>query len=390
MRYTSCYMALKKLVLLSTCLTVLALSCGVRPALATCGPGDINNDCTVNIYDFQVLIQHFQLTSADPEFYAPADLDQDGVIDILDFAVLISNFTNVYPTPTPLPPSATPTQFPPTLTPTTAPTPTPNSNAVYPSDTAVTTNWRQWKINLPDGSEVKNLIDFKDDDYFYVNGSGTGVIFKAPILSNNGTTPNSSYIRSELREREPDGSKDVYWTTAGKHVLYVKQKINHLPINKPHLVASQIHGCKSCGGDVGSVDDSAVLRLEGTHLFISFNGGKEMTGSNGQKVSRQNVTITRSYQLGTVHEFIMEIVNDEHRFYYSEDGKLESAYTTGNASQYLVKDGTQTVLLDLPYKQAYFKAGNYTQSNKDTEGSDTGKPNNYGEVELFKLWVRHN
>ncbi|MGR5094487.1 polysaccharide lyase family 7 protein [Vibrio maritimus] len=247
----------------------------------------------------------------------------------------------------------------------------PVGDAEFPSD--LMSNYNQWKITYPDGTEDKTLYQ-ESNEYFYVNDDRNGIVFRAPVRSNNGTTPNSSYIRSELREREADGSSDIYWTTTGKHVVYAKQAITHLPIVKDHLVATQIHGNKEAG-----IDDSLVLRLEGSHLFLSFNGG----------VLRDDLTIKTNYSLGTIHEVMFEVIDGKHYVYYSEDGNLGSAYASGNASQYLVKDGSSNVLMDLDYGDAYFKIGNYTQSNPEKEGSYTDDPDNYGEVVVYDFWVSH-
>ncbi|QWX84731.1 polysaccharide lyase family 7 protein [Cellulophaga sp. HaHaR_3_176] len=235
-------------------------------------------------------------------------------------------------------------------------------------------NCNQWKITYPDGEEDKTLCEEPNNEYFFVNDDESGIVFKAPIRSNNGTTPNSSYIRSELRERTEDGGSDMYWTTNGKHVIYVKQAITHLPINKNHLVATQIHGDKEAG-----IDDAMVLRLEGSDLFLSFNGNK----------LRSNVAISSNYSLGTIHEVIFEVIDDKHYCYYSEDGNLKSSYEDGNASSYLVEDNGNPVLMDLYYDESYFKIGNYTQSNAEEEGSDTGLEANYGEVVVYDFYVNH-
>lgn len=248
----------------------------------------------------------------------------------------------------------------------------PTGPVEYPSD--LMRNFDQWKITFPDGEEVKQLENVSNE-YFYVNDAKDGIVFFAPVRDSNGTTPNSKYIRSELRERTADGSKDIYWTTDGTHVVYAKQAITHLPIVKPHLVATQIHGNKDEG-----IDDALVLRLEEEHLFLSFNGGK----------LRSDVTVKTDYQLGTVHEVIFEVINGKHYVYYSEDGNLMDAYTSGNASQYLVKDGSNNHVMDLSYGESYFKVGNYTQSNADKEGSYTDHPDNYGEVIVYDFWVDHN
>lgn len=248
----------------------------------------------------------------------------------------------------------------------------PLGDAKLPSD--LMNNCKQWKITYPTGEEDKTLCDESNNEFFFVNEDKNGLVFRAPIRSDNGTTKNSSYIRSELRERTQDGKSDIYWTTDGKHVIYVAQAITHLPKVKSHLVATQIHGNKSDG-----IDDSMVLRLEEEHLFLSFNGGK----------LRSNLTIKNDYKLGQPHEVIFEVIDGKHYCYYSEDGNLKKAYESGNASQYLVKDGSSTVLMDLNYDQTYFKIGNYTQSNPDKEGSATNDADNYGEVVVYDFFVNH-
>jgi hypothetical protein len=235
-------------------------------------------------------------------------------------------------------------------------------------------NCNQWKITYPTGDEDKTLCNEANNEYFYVNDTGDAIVFRAPIRSDNGTTPNSSNIRSELREREENGSADIYWTTEGRHMVYVKQAISHLPINKPHLVATQIHGNKEDG-----IDDSMVMRLENSHLFLSFNGGK----------LRDNITIKSDYSLGDIHEVIFLVVDGKHYCYYSEDGHLLNAFNTGSAASYLVKDGSNDYVMDLSYDQSYFKIGNYTQSNADEEGDDTDNIENYGEVLVYDFSVAH-
>jgi hypothetical protein len=246
-------------------------------------------------------------------------------------------------------------------------------NGLIPAD--LMENCNQWKITYPTGEEDKTLCDEPNNEFFYVNDAQDAIVFYAPIRSDNGTTPNSSNIRSELRERVADGSVDIYWTTEGSHMVYVKQAITHLPINKPHLVATQIHGNKDDG-----IDDAMVMRLEDNHLFLSFNGGK----------LRSDVTIKNDYTLGTIHEVIFIVVDGKHYCYYSEDGNLLDAYNNGNASQYLIKADGNDYVMDKNYDESYFKVGNYTQSNADEEGEDTDDPENYGEVLVYNFFVEHD
>ncbi|MBP8794148.1 MAG: polysaccharide lyase family 7 protein, partial [Lutibacter sp.] len=249
----------------------------------------------------------------------------------------------------------------------------PAAAQVVPSD--LMTNCKQWKITYPTGVEDKTLCGEPNNEFFYLNDAKNAIVFRAPIRSDNGTTPKSSNIRSELRERVADGSADIYWTTAGSHMIYVKQAITHLPIKNPKLVATQIHGNKDAG-----IDDSMVMRLENSHLFLSFNGGK----------LRSNVTIKTNYTLGTIHEVIFKVVEGKHYCYYSEDGNLLTAYNSNNAASYLVKADGNDYVMDLNYDQSYFKVGNYTQSNSDEEGSFTNDPTNYGEVLVYNFLVKHD
>ena len=232
----------------------------------------------------------------------------------------------------------------------------------------------QWKITYPTGEEDKTLCGEANNEFYYVNPAGDGIVFKTPVRNNNGTTPNSTNIRSELREREVDGGADVYWTTEGYHAIYVKQAFTHLPINKDEVVGTQIHGNKAAG-----IDDAVVLRLHDKELYLSFNGN----------VLRPDLTISTNYTLGTIHEVIFEVIDDKHYVYYSEDGNLKSAFQSGNASSYLVKDNGNAVLMDIYYGESYFKVGNYTQSNPTEEGDDTDDPNNYGEVVVYDMYVDH-
>lgn len=78
---------------------------------------------------------------------------------------------------------------------------------VVPSD--LMDNCNQWKITYPTGEEDKTLCGEPNNEFFYVNDSEDAIVFYAPIRSDNDTTPNSSYVRSELRERVQDGSVDM-------------------------------------------------------------------------------------------------------------------------------------------------------------------------------------
>ena len=237
-------------------------------------------------------------------------------------------------------------------------------------------NCDQWKITWIDGSEQKQLCT-QDEVNGQYEVDGDALVFTVDLYGDLGTTSGATkYSRSELREREEDGGSDIYWTTTGDHAMYIDEAITQKPNGKDHVVAGQIHGNKDDG-----IDDSMVVRLEGDHLFISFNGGN----------LREDVTIKRGYNLGDRFEVIFRIINGRHYCYYSEDGNLKTAYNNGNANGYLISDGGSTTLLNLNYDETYFKVGNYCQSNEEEESDrgTWGSSDNKCEVKVYGFDVNH-
>jgi hypothetical protein len=124
-------------------------------------------------------------------------------------------------------------------------------------------NLGPWKLTLPIGSKGKpteirqpTLNTWRDPDYFYVNGTNDGVVFRCP--GTGVTTSNSGNPRTELREMTADGSDEADWSPAsGTHTLTIVQRI----IAAPHpVVVGQVHG-----GD----DDVCVFRYQGGILYAT-------------------------------------------------------------------------------------------------------------------------
>lgn len=306
-------------------------------------------------------------TVMDANFNYPGTtyISTDMAVTVFDYAVWIQGYLAEQnnPTTTPIPtntltvaPTSPPTVLPTTITPT-APvsTPTSGQGAQYPAQVLNLTNW---KITIPfDGSdsdsnadEIKQpaLSTYKDPNYFFVSPAGNSVIFRAH--AGGATTSGSGYPRSELRERINNGTADAAWSAgSGKHTMLIDQKVNKLPVVKPHLVVGQIHG--------GS-DDLTVFRLEGTKLFIDING------SDGP-------VLTNNYQLGTRFTVKFEVENNKVKYYYN--GNLVPFTLNTNVSG------------------AYFKAGAYTQSSCQGAKKVPGEScDAYGEVEIFDVQVTHN
>lgn len=214
---------------------------------------------------------------------------------------------------------------------------------------------KNWKITLPvddpdqPGEQPLDVVQPRLNRYvlppwFVVARGCHGVQFRNAV--NGMHTPNSSYARSELREMTNNGTTEANWSpTAGTHTMVVDQAIEHLPNDKPHVVAGQIHD--------GS-DDVTVFRLEGTNLYLT-------DGDN-----THHKLITDNYVLGTRFQAKFTV----------RDGRIDAYY-----------NGVWQTTLPATFEGAYFKAGAYTQAN--CTNSAPCDETNYGQVTIYRLTVRH-
>lgn len=235
---------------------------------------------------------------------------------------------------------------------------------IFKKDTTPTTypaqilNLNNWKLTLPSTTpnskvllaniQQPELATYYASPWFMTSPDKKGVIFRAPV--NSQTTKNSDYPRSELREMTADGSDEIFWpSTSGIHTLFIEQAITAVPRVKPHVVAGQIHG---------DDDDLIVIRLEYPKLFIARG--------------RSNLqTLNENYVLG--EKFNIKFV--------ANNGRIAVFYNNETSPAYV---------LEKEVKQAYFKAGVYTQSNCETEDDKSlCSSDNYGEVIIYQLEVTH-
>jgi hypothetical protein len=212
----------------------------------------------------------------------------------------------------------------------------------------------RWKVQLPFGSPTKEvklptLATYKHTTYFRPNDGCKGVRFRAPTSGT--TTSGANYPRTELREMKSDGTTQASWsTTSGTHTMYIDQAVLALPKGKRDIGVGQIHGGS---GDV------LLVRVAGNRLFVKPAGASA-------------VTLDSNYTLGK--RFRIKLV---------ASGGAVKVYYNGSSTPALThKRSTST---------AYFKAGAYPQSNCETEAAagQTCGESNYGEVEIYDLWVRH-
>jgi len=205
-----------------------------------------------------------------------------------------------------------------------------------------------WYLTLPTGREgdpddvyPPDLTSFLDSDWFRLNGTRDGVVFRAN--AGGVTTENSNYPRSELREMK--GGELASWSNEkGAHTMSLRQAVTRLPQVKPHVVTAQIHG-----GD----DDVVLVRLEGERLVAQYDDG------------RSEIVIDNAYRLGTRYD--LRIV--------AADSRVEIFYNDELAAE-IPRSGSGW----------YFKTGSYVQSNPERGDS----PDAVAEVVLYSLRVEHS
>ncbi|MFE6163984.1 polysaccharide lyase family 7 protein [Streptomyces sp. NPDC056486] len=212
---------------------------------------------------------------------------------------------------------------------------------------------KAWKLQLPlpnsSGSplEVKQpaLATYNNAPWFTTTSVCDAIRFRAAV--NGATTSNTGYPRSELREMTSGGSGNASWSsTDGTHTMVVDEAITHLPADKPHIMAGQIHD---------ETSDVTSFRLEGSSLYVtSYN-------------NTHYKLLTSNYQLGDRFQgkFVVH------------DGKVDVYYK-----------GTLQATIAADFGSGYFKAGAYTQAN--CNNSSPCGTSNYGEVSLYKVTVTHS
>lgn len=225
------------------------------------------------------------------------------------------------------------------------------ANKRYPSDIL---HLKNWKLTLPvdtehNGSpdEIKQPeLESYTSQFFSLNARKDAVVFKA--FTGGETTKGSNYPRSELREMSADGRQPASWSSvSGRHILYIDQKVTHLPDVRKHIVIGQIHDASRY---------TIFFRLEGSKLLISVNKGEK-------------IVLDANYVLGTRFSVMFDVADGQTKCFYN--GKLV----------YLHKE---------KFEGAYFKVGAYVQSSCKGDKKVIGEScDSYGAVEVFNTWVKH-
>ncbi len=231
----------------------------------------------------------------------------------------------------------------------------------------------QWKLTLPvskssyfgsggssaaeilpgkgcnDDSSVDPLDDgFRDFSYFYSqNGE---LVFITPLLG-GGSTPSSSFVRSELRELygwKPCGNDSAAnWAPEGKHVLSGTLRVTDYYNGDPQTVVGQIHAKNS---------SKALLKLQwdGPNKDVRAIVNKNPSSGNPFSLDFGLIPGTSKWS------YVITLNN----------GKMTVAVTyNGKTVTKSVTFGQNGMSSDWNNHVYYFKAGNYAQADKDSGGN---------------------
>jgi hypothetical protein len=202
---------------------------------------------------------------------------------------------------------------------------------------------------------------FTDDDYFYTANDGA-MVFKTPL--NGSSTPNSNYIRSELRElfdwNPCDSSGAANWSPRGSHILSATLKVDDYYDNDPQTVVGQIHAKDSSKALV-------KLQWDGPNKDIRAIINNDPDSGNPFNLDFGLVPGTDEWS------YVIKLVDDLITISVTYDGK------TVTRTAEFGKNGMSSKWDDHVY---YFKAGNYAQAPAGTNGQFV--------VKFYDLRLSHN
>ena len=232
----------------------------------------------------------------------------------------------------------------------------------------------KWKITLPSGSEVQPWVlsaGWTQAKVFYTHPKSGGMVFRCPNIA--GTTANSNYSRTELREMLDPGSSahddSNNWTTAMGGRMKARLKVDRVSTTGEsgkvgRVIIGQIHGedhepvrlyfHKKPGEAKGRIyiasESTGGSTFWSTDIVSNKNGGgialgELFTYQISLKDTRLQVDILR--QRGTIKDTYIR--------------SIDSGYRGENL---------------------YFKAGVYNQNN-------TGTTSDYAQATFYSLTHTH-
>jgi len=204
----------------------------------------------------------------------------------------------------------------------------------------------RWKLTLPVDTDRQGSPDeitwpalesFINQQCFFADSQGSGVVFRAPC--GGIPTKGSRYPRCELREMQ-NSKTEAAWSTDEDqpHTLSLRLAVTNLPAAKKHVVCAQIHDAD---------DDVLMVRLEDKKLFI-------------ERPGHSDVRLDSNYALGSPFDLKIQVGAGRICVWHNNEEKLDWQSSRSGC---------------------YFKAGCYTQSN--LQAGDTADA--YGEVLIHSL-----
>jgi hypothetical protein len=233
---------------------------------------------------------------------------------------------------------------------------------------------RNWKLTLPSASEVMPWVlsnGWTQSSVFYTHPTSGGMVFRCPNLA--GSTQNSSYSRTELREMlDPASSAhddSNNWTTAMGGRMKARLKVDRVSTTGEsgkvgRVIVGQIHG-----------EDHEPVRLYFHKKPTEARGriylGMETAGgSNSWSTDIVRNTDGDGIALGELFTYVITL----------QDTRLQV--------DILRKQGTlvnrYVKFIDSGYRgqNLYFKAGVYNQNN-------TGTSSDYAQATFYSLAHTH-
>jgi hypothetical protein len=231
-----------------------------------------------------------------------------------------------------------------------------------------------WKLTLPSGSEVQASqlnAGYQYAGQFYTNPANGGMTFRCPNIA--GTTTNSHYSRSELREMlDPSGSSSTSdannWTTADGGTMIARVRVDRVSTTGDsskvgRVVIGQIHG-----------PDTEVIRLYYTKLPNEATGRiyAGMDSIENDNTYSPDIVSNKSgagIPLGQPFTYVIKLYGL----------KLEVKIITKDR---VVHRYIKYVDPGYRGENLYFKAGVYNQNN-------TGDKSDYVQATFFRLTHTH-
>ena len=198
-----------------------------------------------------------------------------------------------------------------------------------------------WKLQIPGPKDIIPIGSYTSKYFYY--GSSNEMVFWVDS-SETGTTANSSYVRSELREMlDPTNSK-INWLIPGTHTL--KAELEVTKAGAPKITVLQIHGIEKDGTNAPPL---LKMTVENGSLYALL------------KVNNSGSSEDKHLLATGVKKFLAEIEVKDSRLVIKIDGKIKLDKSISFWKHY-----------------NYFKAGLYPQATKGIS-----------EVKFYQLEIKH-